>query len=248
MLKKKKLEIVRSWYPNAVTTIDAFNGIINYFEDELEIDPSTVMFADSICSDDVNSIQYPVRAEEFLGPFKLGGLSGFPFVGLTGMETFASHIPDDGGVFIYYGPHVGISKNKEIGHINRFGQSHSTACCGATISAIEQLKKNNVIFEKKNMDFQMNTIKKIIHTEKNKILNSDNLIFEATEILYNAIDKRIKKLINKTKFTCHYVVLMGTILINGDSDMGSFISIKRLELIDFSKNKNGDYLKLSIFK
>jgi putative membrane protein len=67
------------------------------------IEPKQVMLADSICSDDVNSIQYPVRTQEFLGPFKMGGLDGFPFTGLTGMGAFASHVPDDGAVFIYYG-------------------------------------------------------------------------------------------------------------------------------------------------
>lgn len=111
MIKREKLEIIRKWYPNASTTIDAVNKIIDFVEDELELDPRQVMLADSLCSDDVNSIQYPARTQEFLGPFKMGGLDGFPFTGLTGMGAFASHVPDDGAVFIYYGPHIGITKN-----------------------------------------------------------------------------------------------------------------------------------------
>jgi hypothetical protein len=39
------------------------------------------MLADSVCSDDLNIIQYPARTQEFLGPFKMGGLDGFPFIG-----------------------------------------------------------------------------------------------------------------------------------------------------------------------
>ncbi len=245
MLKKKKLEVIHNWYPNAITTIDAFNKVISYFEDELEIDPSTVMFADSICSDDVNSIQYPIRAEEFLGPFKLGGLSGFPFAGLTGMGAFASHIPDEGGVFIYYGPHVGISKKGEIGHINRVGQSHSTTCCGATISAIENLEKNNIVEGRmEDMDYQMNTIEQIVLSDRDTILQAKNKIFEATEVLYQAIDKRIEELVKRTNYNCHYIVLMGAILINGDSDMGSFTSIRRLELIDLNLGKKKDLIHI----
>lgn len=111
MKKKEKLEIIRSFYPNAITTIDSVNLLIDFIEEKLDLDTAQVMFADSICSDDVNSIQYPTRALEFRGPFKMGGLDGFPFTGITGMKAFASHIPDNGAVFIYYGPHIGISKN-----------------------------------------------------------------------------------------------------------------------------------------
>jgi hypothetical protein len=102
MKKREKLDIVRKYYSNALTTIDTVNRTIDYLEDELDLEPSQVMLADSICSDDVNSIQYPTRTQELLGPFKMGGLDGYPFTGLTGMGAFASHIPDNGAVFIYY--------------------------------------------------------------------------------------------------------------------------------------------------
>ena len=94
MLKKERLEIIRKYYPNAITLIDSVNRAIDYYEEVLQLEPSKIMFADSICSDDVNSIQYPTRAQEFLGPFKMGGLNGFPFTGLTGMKAFASHVPE----------------------------------------------------------------------------------------------------------------------------------------------------------
>ncbi|MFN3754545.1 hypothetical protein [Flavobacterium sp.] len=110
MRKRDKLAIIRQYYPNASTTIDSVNRLIDFVEEQLDLEPNQVMLADSICSDDVNSIQYPVRTHEFLGPFKMGGLDGFPFTGLTGMGAFASHVPDEGAVFIYYGPHIGISK------------------------------------------------------------------------------------------------------------------------------------------
>lgn len=72
MLKKDKLNIIRKWYPNAITTIDSVNKLIDFVEEKLELEPGQVMLADSICSDDVNSIQYPSRAHELLGPFKMG--------------------------------------------------------------------------------------------------------------------------------------------------------------------------------
>ena len=70
MKKREKLEIIRNYYQNAMTTIDSVNIFIDYVEEVLDLEPRQVMLADSICSDDVNSIQYPARAHEFLGPLK----------------------------------------------------------------------------------------------------------------------------------------------------------------------------------
>lgn len=56
MKKREKLEIIRKYYPNALTTIDFMNKIIDYVEEKLDLEPAQIMFADSICSDDVNKI------------------------------------------------------------------------------------------------------------------------------------------------------------------------------------------------
>lgn len=235
MLKKEKLKIIRQWYPNAITTIDSVNRVIDFFEEDLDIEPSSVMLADSICSDDVNSIQYPARASEFLGPFKLGGLDGFPFAGLTGMGAFASHIPDNGAVFIYYAPHIGITKSGTIGEIHRHGQSKNSGCCGAAKAAVNKLANGQITAGKINdLDYQMNVIEQIVLTHKDKILNAETPVFEATEVIYNAIDKRINELVEKTSYNCKYVLLMGGIMINSDTDMGSFTSTKRFDLIDLT--------------
>jgi hypothetical protein len=48
------------------------------------------------------------------------------------------------------------------------------------------------------MDFQMNTIEQILLNEKERILNARTPLFEATEVIYEAIDKRINELVEKT--------------------------------------------------
>ena len=58
MKKKDKLAIIHQHYPKAVTTIDSVNKFIDFVEVVLDLEPAQVMYADSICSDDVNSIQY----------------------------------------------------------------------------------------------------------------------------------------------------------------------------------------------
>lgn len=245
MKKREKLEIIRKYYPNALTTIDFMNKIIDYVEENLDLEPAQIMLADSICSDDVNSIQYPARASEFLGPFKMGGLDGFPFTGLTGMQAFASHVPDDGAVFIYYGPHIGISKDGIIGEINRFGQHKSSTCCGAANGALHKLLDNTIkaghITE---LDYQMNVIEQILYNQKDKILNAKTPLYEATEIIYESIDQRIQELIDATKYNCKYIILVGVILINSDSDIGSFSSTKRFDIINL-KTGNRENLLLN---
>jgi hypothetical protein len=243
MKKREQLSIIRAWYPNAITTIDSVNRFIDFVEWELDLEPAHIMLADSICSDDVNSIQYPSRTREFLGPFKMGGLDGYPFTGLTGMGAFASHVPDEGAVFIYYGPHIGITKTGAIGEIQRFGQHKNSGCCGAAKGALSKLLKNQITEgHVTEMDYQMNTIEQILLKQKDRVMNAATPIHEATEVIYEAIDQRINELVEKTNYNCKYVILMGAILINSDSDMGSYSSTKRFDIINLTTKKRDNLI------
>jgi len=243
MKKRDKLSIIRQHYLHANTTIDGVNHFIDFVENELDLEPSQVMMADSICSDDVNSIQYPVRIQEFLGPFKMGGLDGFPFTGLTGMGAFASHVPDEGAVAIYYGPHIGITKEGVIGEIHRHGQSKNSGCCGAAKGALNKLI-HHLIQEGHvtDIDYQMNTIEQILLAEKDRILSAQVPLKEATEVIYQAIDKRIEELVAATKYNCKYLILLGAIHINSDADMGSFSESRKFDVIDLKTGIRTNHL------
>jgi len=245
MKKREKLAIIRQYYHDAITTIDGVNRLIDFVEEKLDLEPGQVMLADSICSDDVNSIQYPARAHEFLGPFKMGGLDGFPFTGLTGMGAFASHVPDDGAVFVYYGPHVGVSKNGDFGEIHRIGQSKNSGCCGAAKGALNKLINGQITAGNvTDMDYQMNTIEQILLKEKERVLSAAIPLKEATEVIYEAIDRRIEELVAATHYNCRYVILMGAILINSDSDMGSFNCARKFDVINLKTNERQSLLHL----
>lgn len=242
MKKKDKLAIIKQHYVNANTTIDSVNNFIDFIENNLDLEPNQVMLADSICSDDVNSIQYPIRTQEFLGPFKMGGLDGFPFTGLTGMGAFASHVPDDGAVAIYYGPHIGITKDGTIGEINRHGQTKNTGCCGAAKGALNKLVNNLIVKGNiTDLDYQMNTIEQILFNEKERILSSNIPLKEATEVIYEAIDKRIEELVAATKYNCKYLILFGAIHINSDTDMGSFNETRKFDVITLKSGERKKY-------
>lgn len=229
----KHLETVQKWYPKALSSIDTVNRLLDTIERELGLQPNQLMHADSMCCDDVNAIQYPPRALEMLGPFHLGGLNGFPFAGITGMNAFAHHVPEDGAVIVFYAPHIGITKDGTIGEIHRIGQRGNSACCGAAKGALGKLLDGKIIEGNiTSLDFQQNTIEQIFLHQKDRILKAENQIFEATEVMYEAIDDRIEVLVKETHYPCKYVLLVGAIFINGDKDMGSFCQYKKFDCIN----------------
>lgn len=83
----------------------------------------------------------------------------------------------------------------------------------------------------------MNTIEQILLKQKERIVNAKTPLFEATEVIYEGIDKRINELVEKTNYNCKYVILMGAVLINSDSDMGSYTSTKRFDYIDLKTKR-----------
>lgn len=231
-MNENHLESVRKWYPRALTSIDTVNRLLDTVESVLALKPAQLMHADSLCCDDVNAIQYPPRGYEMLGPFHLGGLNGFPFAGLTGMSAFAHHVPEDGAVLIFYAPHIGITKEGVIGEIARFGQRSHSACCGAARGALGKLAAGQLVEgNMTSLDFQMNTIEQIFLHQKDRILQAESQMFEATEVMYEAIDERIEVLVKNTQYPCKYVLLIGAVFINGDRDMGSFCEYKKFDCL-----------------
>jgi len=53
--------------------------------------------------------------------FNMGGLSGIPFTGRIGFETFASHVPENGNIVVLFGPHVAIDGDGTVGKYKRYG-------------------------------------------------------------------------------------------------------------------------------
>jgi hypothetical protein len=86
------------------------------------------VLAESSCPDEVNHNDYMEdisnRLNFELGEvFYLGGLAGVPFAGRGGWNTLASHVPQEGNIFVLFAPHVGVSENGELGKVLRPGQN-----------------------------------------------------------------------------------------------------------------------------
>lgn len=105
---------------------------------------TNTLFASSVCSDEINDTADSIVADlqnkmQVDGVFNLGGLGGLPFVGITGMGAFLSHCPEQGKVFIVFGPHVGIDAKGTVGTVERIGQDGPHTSCGAGIGAYKAI-------------------------------------------------------------------------------------------------------------
>ncbi len=227
------LDAVRQHYPTAVPTDDAVHNVLDLLQRECGLPAERVLLADSICSDDVNAFEYPKRAQVMLGPFRLGGLDGFPHAGLTGMAAFAAHVPDDGGIVIYHAPHIGVSRDGSLGVIRRPGQQTLSGCCGAARAALAKLQSGSLREEAPSeLDYQQATIEQLLLQSAARVLNSTEPLKEATEVIGEAIAARVDLLVERTRFPSRWLLRFGGILINGDADMGSFSVTRRVLLTD----------------
>jgi hypothetical protein len=231
------LEKVRKFFPNAVSSSDF---VLNVYKTlaPYQLTPDKIMLAHSICSDDVNAIEYPEEGRQMLGPFNMGGLNGYPFTGLTGMGAFAHHIPEDGAAMIFYAPHIGVSESGELGKIIRVGQNEESSCCGAAVLALNRLKNDEIVpGEKPADDYQQHCLQEFLYQEKDRVLTSETPIKEATEVIFENSGDLISRLISKTSFTGKYIFVIGAIIINTDWNYGSFLELRRFEEWDIQTGK-----------
>jgi hypothetical protein len=235
------LPAVRRHYPDAIPTQEATQRLLDLLEREYAMPGGRLLLADSVCADDVNSVEYPAAAAAMVGPFKLGGLNGFPHAGLTGMGAFASHVPDGGGIIIYHAPHIGVSESGDLGVIRRPGQSRATGCCGAARAAVAKLESGAISGGRPDdLDYQQGTVELVLLRQQDRILAAADRLKEATEVMYEAIAERIDLLVSRTSFPARYLVRFGGILINGDDGAGSFSSARRVLLTDLATGEERD--------
>lgn len=242
------LKIVQNFYANARTMEETFDLVYQALEEKYEFKPEDILYADCTCADDANAIQEPANVSKMFGPFKMGGLNGFPFTGAVGMGAYAHHVFDkSGALLIYYAPHIGIGKNSldsgKTGKIVRVGQNTASSSCGAAVAALGNLVNDNITPDNvSDTEFQFNTIEQIFLAGKDRILSAEDQLVEATNVMYEAIEKRINENVKKTNFAeagCKYVILLGGILINGDGK-DSFNASRRFEVIDVKTGERED--------
>ncbi|PRX55424.1 hypothetical protein [Flagellimonas meridianipacifica] len=232
MLQKKFEKVVLENYPDALDTRDTSIRYLGLLQNGHDIDISKMLMATSLCSDDIN-----IPSTSFFsvvwGPFFLGGLGGLPYAGLTGLTAFAHHIPDHGTAFIFYGPHIGVTLENEVGKMYRPGQGNAGACCGALMLALERFKDDTYTPELKREDYQQTYLESLLFPRKDEILNDKLPQRKITECTFELIDKMLHESLREVKneFKVDKIALLGGIVINTDFGIDDYFSVRNFEVI-----------------
>jgi len=222
-------------FPGAVSITDLETQLITELV-QRTYKLQSVIWATSFCSDEVNNLFSPFY-DLFAGPgpFRLGGISGLPFSGITGMNAFLSHIPTHGAAMILYGPHIGVSRNGTIGQVQRQNQPTPTTCCGSLVAALESLKDTDLMPTDNPLDYQQSRVQQHLFRHKKDILDHSYPLKKATDIAYEAIHVKLFKIIDEMKKNYQHfeLILAGGVVINTDWTIEDYFDLRNLEFIRF---------------
>ena len=233
MLQRKFDKVVKGFFPNAMDAKDTSIHYLGQMQIEHKINISKVLMATSVCSDDIN-VPSTTFFNVLFGPFIMGGLGGLPFAGQTGMTAFAHHIPDEGSAFIFYGPHIGLTLEGELGKMYRPRQEATGNSCGALMLALSRLQDGDYAPVLNDDDYQQMKLEESLLPYRDQILSSDHQEKAITEATYDIIDKKIHEHIKSCKDEFHVdkVTLLGGIIINTDYGLDDYFDARNFEVID----------------
>lgn len=233
MLQRKFDEAVKSFYPDSMDAKDTSIHYLGKMQLEHKLDISKVLMATSVCSDDIN-VPSTTFFNVLFGPFIMGGLGGLPFAGRTGMTAFAHHIPDEGSAFIFYGPHIGITLDGELGKMYRPRQEDTGNSCGALMLALSRFQDDNYTPIINDDDYQQMKLEESLLPYKEQILESSDQAKAITDATYEIIDKKIHDhlIACKDEFPVDRVTLLGGVIINTDYGLDDYFDARNFEVID----------------
>jgi hypothetical protein len=229
---------VRKYYPAAIKSSWFIRSFLWFVKAAFGKDEEQVALLLSVCSDDLNSAEQPETA--MIGPFTLGGLDGYPFGGKTGIGAFSHHVPENGVALLYFGPHVGITNQEQVGAVVRPGQSKPSACCGAARQALEELEAGAIrpkkISEYEVDDFQQEFIRQVVLAHERRILGAGpkedpRRFLTLTEVLYQTTRDAMHKLLASVTFE-EPAFAFGGILINEDDGAESDTELRAVYRIE----------------
>ena len=82
-------------FPGAIPYSVAIDTLLQHLF-RVGITTEQILWGQSTCVDDITNTKDKSVHPEIKGPFTFGGLGGIPFTGVTGLDAFAHHVPDDG--------------------------------------------------------------------------------------------------------------------------------------------------------
>jgi hypothetical protein len=236
--------LIKEHFPNAKTGAEITETYLNFISGEYGSEMDKILFATSLCCDDIN-VSTDFR-RVLTRPFTLGGLGGLPYAGITGLVAFAHHVPDGGDAFIFYGPHIGITDEGVLGEMRRPGQEHLTNSCGALVLALERLNNGRqVLPEQYELDAQQLMLERSLSPLK-EAGSKDIQIKDAVNFTYYNVRTRLLRLIKaaRSEFKCNRIFLLGGIIINTSPEFHDYVDIRDFEVLDPRKIEDPELISI----
>jgi len=171
----------------------------------------------SFCSDEINNednCMSTLMQRHWGAGFPMGGISGTPFSGKTGFGAFSSHVADEGHILVAFGPHVGISKDGEVGKCERRGQANVSGACGAVIGAYNAILAGAASEDgSEAYDMQFDYCKRKIAPHAESISRTENPMASLSHQSYEMVKDAMFLCVNND-FGNGYLCLLGGIQIN----------------------------------
>lgn len=182
---------------------------------------SNTLLAHATCPDEINANNASddlvvLLRRRWKGAFPLGGLAGLPFVGETGWGAFESHVPDDGKVFLFFGPHVGVSSSGVVGEVDRRGQCGDSSACGAALAALGASNAGTPARDDP-YDYQQSYITRRVAERLDEINTAASPVTTLTHVLYDVQVEFLRKMIRAHRqkgAKLHEIAVLGGIQIN----------------------------------
>ena len=224
-------------FPGAIPYAIAIDTLLQHLF-RLGITTDQILWGQSTCVDDITNTKDKSVHPEIKGPFTFGGLGGIPFTGVTGLDAFAHHVPDDGTALLFVGPHIGYEAGEGWGKILRHGQHHPSSCCGALFAALSKLQKNEIKTQSPSEDdYQEQIIEQLALRHQKEILSAKEPLVALTKVVSKEAEQKMTEYAQKVheRHFAFAVVVVG-VIINTDYQFDDYLWIEKIAIKDIKKN------------
>lgn len=207
------LETVRREYPNAIPWYQLKQTLATVLSG-FGMTPENTLMASAVCRDEINQKGTQDLADYWGERFELAGLAGFPSAGVTGLGAYSSHVPEEGNLLIFYGPHVGVGYSGDLGKVERPGRSKEGGSCGSLLAFLGKCQKEaHYSPTLSDLDVEQYYVESSMLSAVPNILNDTNPVKALTHSAFVATNEKLDKLLEALGYTGP-IALIGGITIN----------------------------------
>jgi len=244
---KDTIDKVEEVFPGALKNRELVKKVSNQLKDKYSYGSDSLV-ATSFCADEVNRVLEKDFARVYNDNFSMGGLSGFPFGGVTSFGAMAAHIPDGGSCLVVFGPHVGVDSTGAVGTVERRGRANGGSCCGSAIAASGYVAGVSGGDAKAPpptvpLDAQQSYVGNLLLPYANRLEKANNKMVELPYALYDAQKKMVDDIIKAGASNVPgkgKIAVLGGIQINTPAGTSDYFKPMSFEVFDNTGKKIDD--------